>query len=157
MSLELPPRLDPTNWKMRDWTHAEMLHYRLSERSISESRNRLKAPNDTQKRMLAQLRDNNQLWFGLRKHVNEFDAEFLLHVLKRHTEHRPRSRTEKEWRAQSRKEQKKRKHYLYLWQQCTWWNPKFNHEEMAHRFPIREDEAVFVPAGRSHYFYYANC
>ena len=126
----LPPAINPELWKMYGWTHEDYYRRSISQESIDFSFARVGPIPEEARKLLSELKENSFFWLALRKHVDEYDAIWILEVLKRYsTWRRDKTLREESLEAILRRE------YLDLYSEIKWYadDPNWVHSEMVAR------------------------
>lgn len=121
---QLPEVLDESKWMANRMTFEQMLSHSRSRASEERCRTRLDDPPEVCKQLLIDLREGPALWQGLRKHLTVEDTEFVLRMLQEHSD----------WKTVKRDPNERlRKEYLRLFDECRHFDPDFQHTEMKQR------------------------
>ena len=126
----LPPAINPELWKMYGWTQEDYYRRSISQESIDFSFARVGPIPKEARKLLSELKENSFFWLALRKHVDEYDAIWILEVLKRYsTWRRDKTLREESLEAILRRE------YLDLYSEIKWYadDPNWIHSEMVAR------------------------
>eukprot|EP00435_Cladocopium_sp_Y103_P065557 s617_g27.t1 len=120
----LPKCIDPELWQTGNWDVQRCTEHARSWRSNDRCRARTNAPPREAKALLSQLRESDAMWLGLRRHLEVRDAIFVLRVLSEHSGGREIKRSDDE---------RNRKAYLRLCDECSHYSPGWEHTAMKER------------------------
>ena len=121
---KLPAEIDPEMWFTHGWNWQKCMDHSRTLESEEWCHNRTEQPTRTAKALLSQLRESDAMWLGLRRHLEVSEAIFVLQVLVEHSGWREIKRTDNE---------KNRKAYHKLCDECRYFCPGWEHTEMKER------------------------
>jgi len=121
---QLPKVIDESKWRSDRLTVEQLTILARGKESEERCMRRLDDPPEACRQLLIDLREGPALWQGLRKHLTVEDSEYILRVLQEHSE----------WKVVKRdKNEKLRKEYLRLFDECRHFDPGFEDAEMKER------------------------
>ena len=120
----LPAAIDRSKWAVRNWGPDECAAHSRTFASERKCLARTQQPPEEGRRLLRQLREGFGLWLGLRKHVSEKDAVYILSVLREHSN----------WHDVKKSvDEDLRKEYLELFDEVKYFDRDWVHTEMKNR------------------------
>ena len=120
----LPAAIDRSKCAVRNWGPDECAAHSRTFASERKCLARTQQPPEEGRRLLRQLREGFGLWLGLRKHVSEKDAVFILSVLREHSNWHDVKKSVNE---------DLRKEYLELFDEVKYFDRDWVHTEMKNR------------------------
>ena len=138
----LPKHVDASRWKVSGWGMHEKMERARSDACDARCAARTEEPPARARELLREIRESPVFWLALRKHLDEADAIFVLEVLQEHSGWKEIKYT---------KNERLRKEYLRLFDECCFYSRGWRHEEMQQRQRAASSasgaqEARLVPA-----------
>ncbi len=129
---QLPKEINRQAWLTHGMDVNKLSQQSRSQESEARSFARTSSPPRSCRELLKDIREGPAMWLGLRKHLSVEDTEEVLRVLQEHSG----------WKDVKKSDDERlRKDYLTLFDECKYYDPQGEHTEMKRR---KENNRIVV-------------